>query len=82
MSYDLVIKNGTVIDGSGAPRYRADVAIAGRTHCGDRPRRRQGETDARRRRTRRDARASSTATRTWTRRCSGIRSVPVRAITA
>ncbi len=30
MSYDLVIKNGTVIDGSGAPRYRADVAIAGR----------------------------------------------------
>jgi len=27
MSYDLVIKNGTVIDGSGAPRYRADVAI-------------------------------------------------------
>ena len=29
MSYDLVIKNGTVIDGSGAPRYRADVAIAG-----------------------------------------------------
>ena len=28
MSYDLVIKNGTVIDGSGAPRYRADVAIA------------------------------------------------------
>ncbi len=29
MSYDLVIKNGTVIDGSGAPRYRADVAVAG-----------------------------------------------------
>ena len=28
MSYDLVIKNGTVIDGSGAPRYRADVAVA------------------------------------------------------
>ena len=27
MSYDLVIKNGTVIDGSGLPRYRADVAI-------------------------------------------------------
>ena len=27
MSYDLVIKNGTVIDGSGAPRYRADVAV-------------------------------------------------------
>ncbi len=29
MSYDLVIKNGTVIDGSGAPRYRADVAVSG-----------------------------------------------------
>ena len=28
MTYDLVIKNGTVIDGSGAPRYRADVAVA------------------------------------------------------
>jgi dihydroorotase/N-acyl-D-amino-acid deacylase len=25
--YDLLIRNGTVIDGSGAPRYRADVAI-------------------------------------------------------
>jgi len=28
MTYDLVIKNGTVIDGSGNARYRADVAIA------------------------------------------------------
>src|SRR5712672_2055342 len=28
MSYDLVIKNGTVVDGTGAKRYRADVAIA------------------------------------------------------
>jgi N-acyl-D-aspartate/D-glutamate deacylase len=28
MSYDLVIRNGLVIDGTGKPRYRADVAIA------------------------------------------------------
>src|SRR3954471_19821786 len=29
MSYDLVIKNGIVVDGTGAKRYQADVAIAG-----------------------------------------------------
>ena len=27
MAYDLVVANGTVIDGSGAPRYVADVAV-------------------------------------------------------
>ena len=27
MPYDLVIKNGSVIDGSGLPRYRADVGV-------------------------------------------------------
>ncbi len=30
MEYDLIIRNGTVIDGSGAPRFAADVAIAAR----------------------------------------------------
>jgi len=28
MTYDLVIKNGTVVDGTGKARYQADVAIA------------------------------------------------------
>ena len=27
MAYDLVIKNGSVVDGSGNPQYRADVAV-------------------------------------------------------
>ena len=27
--YDLIIRNGTIVDGSGMPRYRADVGIAG-----------------------------------------------------
>jgi N-acyl-D-amino-acid deacylase len=31
MAYDIVIRDGTIVDGSGLPRYRADVAIeAGR----------------------------------------------------
>ncbi len=29
MPYDLVIKNGSIVDGSGAPAYRADLGIAG-----------------------------------------------------
>ncbi|MCZ6709352.1 MAG: amidohydrolase family protein [Gammaproteobacteria bacterium] len=29
MAYDILIKNGTVVDGSGGARYRADVALKG-----------------------------------------------------
>jgi N-acyl-D-aspartate/D-glutamate deacylase len=28
VTYDLVIRNGTVVDGSGLPRYRADIGIS------------------------------------------------------
>ncbi|HKD65297.1 MAG TPA: amidohydrolase family protein [Candidatus Binataceae bacterium] len=29
MQYDVIIRNGTIVDGSGMPRYRADVGIVG-----------------------------------------------------
>jgi N-acyl-D-amino-acid deacylase len=27
MAYDLVVKNGMIVDGSGLPRYRGDIGV-------------------------------------------------------
>ncbi len=38
MAYDILIRNGTIVDGSGLPRYRADIAIGdGRIACIGKP---------------------------------------------
>ena len=36
MAYDIVIKNGTMVDGTGRHPYRADVAIQGEPIAGKR----------------------------------------------
>ncbi len=71
MSYDLVIKNGTVVDGTGAARYQADVAIAdGKVaEIGKVTERRRAH--HRRARPRAWRRASSIRTRITTRRSAG-----------
>ena len=56
MAYDLVIKNGMVIDGSGLPRYPRRRRGEERAHRLDRPHPRERARDARRRRPRGRAR--------------------------
>ena len=71
---DLVVRGGTVVDGTGAPARTADVAIdGGRRRRGRRGRRRRRDARDRRRRRARHARASSTSTRTTTARPRGTR---------
>ena len=82
MAFDLVIKNGVVIDGSGLPRYRADVGVRDGRIASHRPHPRERQGGASTPRATWSRRASSTATRTWTRRSSGIRSGPAPAGTA
>ena len=71
MPADIVIKGGTVFDGSGAPGRDADVAITDGVIVEIGPNL-SGDARARRHRAARSRPASSTSTRTTTRRCSGI----------
>ena len=80
--YDLLIKGGTVVDGSGLARRRADVAVSGErvTSIGNLSGER-GPPGCRCRRAHRRARASSTSTPITTRRSLGIRRVTPRSAT-
>ncbi len=78
MAHDLVIRNGTVVDGSGLGSYRADVGVDGDriTEIGRIVGRGRREIDA-------DGHVvtpgSSTATPTWTPRSSGTPPARARA---
>ena len=70
--YDLIIRNGTIVDGSGMPRYKGDVGIEGgkiaaigKIRDGARETIDATGTSCRP--------ASSTRTRTWMPRFSGTR---------
>ena len=71
MTYDLVVKDARIVDGTGKPEYRGDVAIESGVIAA------LGEVSAGRARSTQLGRsslpASSTHTRTTTRSCCGIR---------
>ena len=82
MAYDIVIRNGTVVDGSGLGSFRADVGVVGDRIAVGRAGRRGGAREIDAEGHVGHARASSTATPTWTPRCSGTPPGPARAGTA
>ena len=72
MQYDLIIQNGTVIDGSGLPRFRADVGIIdGKVASIGRIRGESAKETVDRRGPRGSLPVLSTATPIWTPRCPG-----------
>ena len=81
MKYDLLIKDGTVIDGTGKERFAADIGIVGDqiAAIGSLGTQAKELLDARDRIGRR---VLSMPTLIWTRRSSGIRSAPARVCTA
>ena len=81
MPADIVIRGGTVFDGSGAPGRAADVAIAGGVIREIGPKL-AGQRASWTRRAAPSRPASSTSTPTTTRRCSGIRRSGRRRLTA
>ena len=78
MQYDLIIRNGTIIDGSGMARYRADLGIVGGqiATIGKIRDEAREEIDAEGHTWRPGL---STCTPTWTPRCSGTPSAPAHA---
>ena len=81
MSFDIVIRGGTVIDGSGLGSFRADVGVVdGRIASVGKIAERGAKRSTPR--VMRSPRGSSTGTRTWTPRCSGTRREAARAGTA
>ena len=82
MAYDLLIKNGRIVDGSGMPAFRGDVGVKDGKIAEIGKLSGPADADDRRRRPRRRARALSTTIAITTRRSPGTRCAPSRPSTA